>query len=412
MSYDASRFSSIYFAGASRPLPDGWRVVGVQSDRVRSAIDVSLQNGLGAPVLVFVERRVEGGESLAQTDRLQLSYYAEPTTDHGAAASATRALARVLAEVEAETPAERLEEAMTVAMRTPTARKPRTLELRINRECNEVCVFCNTPEGSETILPSPEAIHAAIRRERAAGYEALTLTGRETTLDPNLPAYLEAAREVGYTTRRVQTNGTTFARGPLLERLVEAGMTHAEISLHTLDPGVFRRLVGPPRLLDKTLVAIERLAEHPGVEVHLVIVLTRLNLDHIPAVLERALAANPRIEDITISPMAPVGDGKARVDLVPRPDELREPLRLAFAAAARFGVRMRVPSRCGAPLCAMPEGTEHLNDEMDNAPGHTLEGGKAKLEKCSECIYDSRCTGLWVECVRAWGPDAVRPVRG
>ena len=59
------------------------------------------------------------------------------------------------------------------------------------------------------------------RSERAAGYQDITFTGREPTLDPALPEYLEAARDAGYRTIRVQTNGSTFSHLPTLERLVE-----------------------------------------------------------------------------------------------------------------------------------------------------------------------------------------------
>jgi MoaA/NifB/PqqE/SkfB family radical SAM enzyme len=410
VAYDPERFARVYVPELPTRVTAAWTLVGLSSDRVRAAIDASLVDARGAGLTVFVERRVEGGECLAQTARLQLSYYGDAVRDHASAAEATRALAALFLRVEEDATPEALDGALETGARSPTGRA-RALELRINRECNEACIFCNTPEGSQTILPGPDAILAAIRRERMAGYEHLTLSGRETTLDARLPDYLRAARDAGYTLRRVQTNGTTFASGPLLEELVLAGMTHAELSLHTLEPEVFGRLVGPPRLLEKTLAGLARLAAFDAVTTHLVVVLTRLNVDHLVPVLERATALHPRISQVTVSPMAPVGDGVAHVDLVPRPDELREPLRRAFALAEARGLTLRIPSRCGTPLCVMPEGTERWNDEHDNRPGLTLEAGKAKLPQCVECVYEERCTGLWRACLERWGPDVVTPVR-
>lgn len=410
MAYDPVRFREAYLPEPlPLTLPDGTVIRRVASDRVRSAIDLGVESDDGRALTVFVERAVEGGRCFARTARLAVSYYSDGSVDERRAAQLTRAVVAHLAAAEARASPEELERALHVDARSVTGR-PRALELRINRECNERCAFCNTPERSETILPGPEAVYAAIVAERAAGYEEITFTGREPTLDPELPAYLRAARAAGYRQIRVQTNGTTFASEAALARFVEAGMTAAEISLHTLDEPTFARLVGPPRLLDKTLTALANLSRIPRVEVHLVCVLTRLNLDHLAAVLERAATAHPRIAWVTVSPMAPVGDGAARLDLVPRLEELGAPLATAFEVAARHGLRLQVPSRCGAPLCAMPEGTAHLSGEADNLPGQTLEPGKSKGSRCLECAAEPRCTGVWTAYLERYGEGELRPL--
>lgn len=406
MAYDAGRFTERYGLTLPVELGEGWRIVAIDSDRVRSALTLRLARA-DDEVLAFVERR-QGAECFATTGQLALSYYTRDDTDHAAAAAALRALATRLTAAEAERD---VTDALVVDESSATGRA-RTLELRINRECNEECVFCNTPEDSDTILPGREAVLAAVRSERAAGYQDITFTGREPTLDPALPEYLEAARDAGYRTIRVQTNGSSFSHLPTLERLVEAGMNTAEISLHTLEPETFRSLVGAPRLLDKTLAGLEHLATMPErVDVHLVVVLTKLNLAHAPAVIERAVTIHPHLMLITLSPMAPVGDGSARVELIPEPRTLTEPLRRAFTTARQNRVELRVPSRCGAPLCVMPAGTERFNAELDNAPGRTLEAGKSKPPQCTSCVYEPRCTGLWSACLERWGDDVVSPVR-
>ncbi|MGE0789849.1 MAG: radical SAM protein [Sandaracinaceae bacterium] len=409
MAYDAQRFAERY--GLTRlpaPLDEGWSIAEVRTDRVRAAVNLVLRHAEGGELLVFAEDRVDGAQCLVTTDALALSYYGEDGVDHRTAATVTRALAARLAEQERV--GEPNERGLVVARRSVTGRV-RTLELRINRECNEECVFCNTPESSETILDGPDAVLAALARGAEAGYTQVMLTGRETTLAPELPRYLRRAKELRYRVRCVQTNGTSFSNEPLLRSLVDAGMNATEMSLHTLDRGTFKALVGAPRLLDKTLEGLANLAKvKDRVQVRLVIVLTVLNLDHAAGVIERATAAHPSITQITLSPMAPVGDGQARVDLIPRPDALTAPLAAALDAAKRHRVDACVPSRCGAPLCVMPLGTAHLNAEMDNEPGQTLEASKRKPEQCARCVYDARCTGLWSACLDRWGDDVVRPV--
>jgi len=372
MAYDVDRFRRAYLPA---PLPaavvGGWRIVTVQTDRVRDAVDLRLEDGARA-LTVFVERRVEGAACFGRTDRLQISYYAEEGAggvDDAEAGRVTRAVLERLAAAERAAPPEALDGALTVERSEPVGGRGRTLELRINRECNERCLFCNTPAGSETISPGRAAIEAAIARERAAGHLDVTFTGREPILDPALPAYLRAAAEAGYRIVRVQTNGSLLSHRPTLEALVDAGMNAVEVSLHTLDAPTFARLVGPPRLLDKTLAGLANLAAFGGVTTHLVVVLTTLNLEHLPAVLERAASVHPGIRQVTVSPMAPVGDGAARLDLVPRLTALAEPLRRALEVAAQRDLELTIPSRCGAPPCAMPPGGERINAGLDDRSG-------------------------------------------
>ena len=73
MAYDPERFARVYLPELPCAVTGGWTLVGLSSDRVRAAIDASLVDASGAGLTVFVERRGEGGECLAQTHRLQLS---------------------------------------------------------------------------------------------------------------------------------------------------------------------------------------------------------------------------------------------------------------------------------------------------------------------------------------------------
>ncbi|MFT3768728.1 MAG: radical SAM protein [Minicystis sp.] len=407
MAYDPERFHAAYLRGAELPLPvgvPGWQITRVTSDRQRHAIDLLLSGPEEVELLVFVERLVEGASSAARTRFLQLSYYDDRRVAHAAAGLVIRTLAAVLGAVERRIG----DDAARAALHRAAAPVLPELELRINRECNEACVFCNTPEDSDTILPGKAQILEAIETEYEKGYRKVTFTGREPTLDPSLVEYVRAARARGYERINVASNGTTYAHRPSLEALVEAGMTGTKLSLHTFDPPTFKSLIGAPRLLDKTLAGLRNLAEHPAIEVQIIIVLTALNLAQLPDLVTRIARETPGVRHLTISPMAPVGDGRGRVDLMPRLSDLAEPLRRALDIAAARGVHAEVPARCGAPLCAMPAGYERHNREIENRPGDTLEPAKNKLPVCRTCRWDDICTGVWSDYLASF--DDVRPV--
>ena len=164
-------------------------------------------------------------------------------------------------------------------------------------------------------------------------------------------------------------------------------------------------------MLDKTWEGLGRLGSFPQVHTCLVVVMTRLNATHVPAMMRRVIAELPHVREVTFSPVAPVGDARQHLALLAPFAELREPLLDALAVAGAAGLRAHVPSRCGMPLCAMPEGTSRFNDESRNAPGQPADPGKTKPPLCARCEEEPRCTGVWIEQLVAHGETELRPVR-
>jgi len=284
------------------------------------------------------------------------------------------------------------------------------VELRINRACNERCRFCNTPEDSPTILPDAAAVLAQIAAAARAGCRELLLTGRETTLDPRLPEYLRAARDAGIVTRRVQTNGTTLHHRPLRDRLVDAGMNAAEVSLHTLDPDTFEALIGARGLLDHTRAGLDALAETPGVRVHLVVVLTALNAAEVPALVDAVAARWPGFRSMTLSPVAPVGDGATALDLLMPYGQLAPHLAAAIRRATAHGIEAVIPARCGLPPCALPPDVRDHHAAIRDGRGGPIEPGKHKPAGCTRCALDRVCGGAWSAYLARFGDGALVPI--
>ncbi len=410
MAYDSEAFLTDYLGGRLGQVVAEFRVTDVRTDRVRSAIDVVLCDAQERELVLFLERRVEGAACLMQTENFNLSYYPAKGVSDANAANAARAFGSLVREREAELCPDVAERSLRFSRAQPSP--DRALELRINRECNEACLFCNTPADSDTILPSGEVVLELLERERRAGYTAVLFTGREPTLEPRLLEYVSRARELGYTRLRLQTNATRLGDRAYLESLVAAGITEVEISLHTRDAATFEALVGKRSLMKRTWAGLRSVLDL-GVRCHVVLVATTMNLAEVPALLESlGRDLEGRLRHVTFSPAAPVGDGARRVDLVPRLSELREALPAIFAAAGAAGIELDIPSRCGLPLCAMP--TEHVsrNAEARNTPGQTLEPSKRKAASCGQCRYDGVCTGVWVAYLERHGESELRPVAG
>lgn len=377
-----------------------WTITHIGASAIRSAIDVVLVAG-DRRLVVAIETRASGGAYLVATRDLQLSYYADDATDHGAAASVVRALAAALAQLEDGVAPRRLPIAPSAGHRF--------VELRVNRACNEACRFCNTPPDSPTIIDGDAAVHAAIAAAAAGGCRDLLLTGRETTLAPALPAYVAAARALGIANVRVQTNATTLGHGPVLARLLDAGVTEFEVSLHTLRAETFAALIGPAGLLAHAEAGLDALAA-AGTPVTIVTVLTAANLDEVPGLVATIARRWPTVRRLVLSPVAPVGDGAGALDLLVPYGRLGAVVAAALTAAAAAGVEASVPARCGLPPCVLPAALRDRHDAVRGDRGGPIEPGKRKPPGCGGCALDARCAGPWVGYLDRFGADDLVPI--
>ena len=417
MKVDLDAFRRHYLSDIVLPISfeGGWRATGIREDRIRWAIDFDLVDGDGRQVLVYVERALSGRRSLAATAHLAVSYY-EPVAkiDARSLADAVRALAGRLARSEARLDPRALDEIFTTAsVGAADERAAHPVELRINRECNEDCLFCNTPADSNAILEGREQVLAEMLKLFQLGHRTVTFTGREPTLDPNLEDYIRRAKALGYTEVRLQTNGTTFSNIEVCRRLVEAGLNRVQVSLHTFREPTFKVLVGAPRLLEKTLQGLRNMLSNSALQVEVLCVITALNVHEIES-FTRTLcleyATLGRGLELVLSPMAPQGDGEKRLELLARLSDLSEHVGRALAIARDAGLQAKIPHRCGMPLCVTPREFHSQNLSYYAAIGDNVEGGKRRAEKCGGCAFQDRCVGVWKHYLDLFGDDELRPL--
>lgn len=416
MKVNVEEFERQYLAATPLPavLRHGWRAVAVREDRVRWAIDVELADAQGRTALAYVERRSQGGVALATTVHLALCYYPPPAAvDEDALAEALRDLTAKLSAAEGGVSPEALDAIFTTSA-TGAATRVAThpVELRINRECNEDCLFCNTPADSEAILDGKARVLSEIDRLFELGHRVVTFTGREPTLDPSLEEYVRRAKDRGYREVRLQTNGTAFASAQVPRGLRAAGLDRVQLSLHTFRAPTFASLVGAPRLLDKALAGLANMLATPGLQVEVLCVVTSLNVDELEEFTRRLCrdyAGPGRRLELVLSPVAPMGDARKHLDLLVDFDDLRRQIGAALRIAADAGVDACIPSRCGMPPCLTPPDLLARNMAAFAPPGNNVEQGKARSPRCTDCALADRCAGAWTHYLDRFGDESLSP---
>jgi hypothetical protein len=134
--------------------------------------------------------------------------------------------------------------------------------------CNLSCRFC--PRGALTRpqrIMTPETF-AAVERFLPADAVVMFAGLGEPLSNPHLPEYLARLKRRGVSSC-VITNGVLMTP-PRLMALIDAGIDQVQVSIHAIDPAVFRRLV-PDIEIDRLMANLRALAElrPPGLRVRL-----------------------------------------------------------------------------------------------------------------------------------------------
>eukprot|EP00551_Chaetoceros_affinis_P006686 CAMPEP_0203670558 /NCGR_PEP_ID=MMETSP0090-20130426/6600_1 /ASSEMBLY_ACC=CAM_ASM_001088 /TAXON_ID=426623 /ORGANISM="Chaetoceros affinis, Strain CCMP159" /LENGTH=559 /DNA_ID=CAMNT_0050535445 /DNA_START=101 /DNA_END=1780 /DNA_ORIENTATION=- len=143
------------------------------------------------------------------------------------------------------------------------SRKHSYLRISLGERCNLRCLYCMPPEGvplqpSEKILNADE-ISRLVHLFTSKGVDKVRLTGGEPLLRKDLPQIISSiAAEPTINSVGITTNGITLSRH--LPTLVENGLTHANISLDTLQNNKFQEITRRNGL-SQVMKAIDHAAE-------------------------------------------------------------------------------------------------------------------------------------------------------
>ncbi len=302
----------------------------------------------------------------------------------------------------------------------------RTFELLLSYDCNAKCAFCYNPPLTKEVLAQsiPFARAAAmLAKARAGGYDGVWFTGGDPTLRPDLDKLLLLSRKLGFRRVQIGTNAVRLASRAYADRLVDAGLNYARVSLHAASAEVHDRLLALPGAFDKALRGVEHLRSR-GVYVGLNFVVTKENASELPAFFELCLGRlGVRDFDVIFlhhrGMMDLHGDalGVRYADAVPH-------LRAAWKVLEGHGVRRGTPTLVNIPPCVVPElapwiadwSAEEAGDALTR-PGQSsvdlmaMKGAqKTKGPGCASCALEERCLGFEREYAARYGDSDFTPI--
>ena len=139
------------------------------------------------------------------------------------------------------------------------------LRISLSERCNLRCLYCMPEDGvplqpAENLLSNDEIMKLATWFNQQ-GVDKIRLTGGEPLLRKNLVELITDLNKLKLKQIGMTTNGVTLSKQ--LPDLVEAGLTHVNISLDSLDADKFARLTRrPPSYHTRVMDAIKDCAKY------------------------------------------------------------------------------------------------------------------------------------------------------
>jgi MoaA/NifB/PqqE/SkfB family radical SAM enzyme len=299
----------------------------------------------------------------------------------------------------------------------------RKIDIKVHFYCNNFCRFCIQGDRRYlTYQKSTEEIREILKRGRKEGAMGVVFTGGEPTLRfKELLNWVQFAKDLGYQSIQIQTNGRMFSYLGFCQKIIEAGANEFGISLHASYSQLHDYLTRSPGSFNQTVQAIKNLVSL-GQTVLTNTVITKYNYKDLPntaKLLVSLRVTQYQLAFIHISQKV-LNDRRLLKSLVPRFFEVMPYVKKALD----IGIKRQVKCVTEAiPYCLMKGYEEHIAEKT--APdSHVFDAGyeiehfsihrktKAKLKgpNCKFCKYGDVCEGTWKEYPQIFGWTEFKPI--
>nr|WP_276599237.1 radical SAM protein [Nannocystis sp. SCPEA4] len=291
------------------------------------------------------------------------------------------------------------------------------LDMILGYDCNLWCDYCTIgPELRGRALSTATAL-ASLRQGRAQGLDALSITGGEPTIRPDLLAIVRAGRALGFADIKVQSNGLMYAHGDNLARLLAAGATRLHVSVHTHRADRYEDLVRRTGTYAAMVGGLER-AVASGALLVVDLIIKRDTMADLPAAIEWLAGHGVRAVDLWYVSLT-----DANADNVASLPRMTTALPFITEALARGRARAMTLRSLHVPRCLLGQDHPHAWDpgadrvvvvtpEATFALKDSRLAGRVKVPACAGCPFEQVCPGVRPDYLAAFGDGEIAATRG
>ena len=250
------------------------------------------------------------------------------------------------------------------------------------------------------------------------------MTGGEVTIRKDIFELVRFAKECGYKSIQVQSNGRMFSYMDFCKKLIDAGANEFGVSVHGSTPEIHDSLIrvrGGFRQVYQGLSNLKELNQKICTNT----AVTRTNYKDLNNITKMLIGFNVFEHDFTFLylNLNILRDKKLIEEIAPRYSEVKEYVEkcLGMGTEARMKIKTEAFPFCTLgedyhsfikALC-IPDNIVYENGKIFDFRGEGVKSdiGKNKFEKCKQCKFYDRCEGPWISYGKIFGEDEFEPIK-
>jgi MoaA/NifB/PqqE/SkfB family radical SAM enzyme len=260
-----------------------------------------------------------------------------------------------------------------------------------------------------------------ILKKEAKDHQGIVFTGGEPTVRKELIGWVKYAKELGYRTIQIQTNGRLFAYKSFCEKMIKAGANEFSPALHGSTAKIHDYLTRASGSFDQTTKGIKNLKDL-GQYVLTNTVITKPNYKDLPklAKLLVKLKVNQfQFAFIHIN-LIIANNPKLIKEIVPKHSEVEPYVKKGLKVGIKAGTKVMTEA---IPYCLMKGYEQYIAEEvipdgsvfddsleLDDYTYYRKTQGKTKGPNCLNCKYYKTCEGPWKEYPEIFGWGEFKPI--
>lgn len=290
--------------------------------------------------------------------------------------------------------------------------------------CNNNCLFCIDSEKRNLRNKDSDEIKMEMIRAKKQGSTYLELIGGETTIRPDILELIEFARNLGFETIAMATNGRMLSHKDFTQNLIKSGITSLIFSIHGHNASLHDSLTRAKGSFNQLKAGINNLKEIGFSNIHSNTTIVQQNFKKLPEIAKTIIDLGINDSEFIFADPTYGGVFVNFKEMMPRISKaapyIYKALDIGNKNKANFTIRY-------VPLCYFKKYFSQISELREVKYFHTrhyapdfinedVEGSRKNISrmkplKCLKCKEHARCEGIWREYLRNFGEEELRPIK-
>ena len=294
----------------------------------------------------------------------------------------------------------------------------------IGYQCNNRCQFCNDANKRELPNKTTRQIKKEMIEAKNRGTTYLELIGGETTIRPDAVELVKFAKDLGFKTINMATNGRMFSYLEFTKKIIKAGLTDIIFSIHGHNSKIHDYLTQSPGSFKQLLKGLDNFKKLGFKKIGSNTTIVKQNYKHLPQIGQFIYQQGIRNSEFIFVDPNYGGAYDNFKELVPRISQIIPYVKKCL----EIGRKNKIPHWHirYVPLCYFQDYLDQISELQEVKTFHTQhfapdfvnydaekarrELGRVKPKKCKNCKLFNLCEGIWQEYYRRCGDEELKPV--